>query len=71
MNKQDILNKLNSGKFTTHRMVVIKRLPPKNISEEEGKYIPAFNDEQEEVVEIYSNQELVDYIFDNKIKSVL
>jgi hypothetical protein len=69
MNKDEILDKLNNGKFVSHRVVLLKRLSPKIIEvTDTGVEIPAFEDEQEEVIEIYNNEELVDYLFNNIMK---
>jgi hypothetical protein len=69
MTKEEILIKLNEAKFETHKVVIVKRLPPKVIEiTDTGLEIPGFQDEQEEVIEVYNNEELVDYLFNGKIK---
>lgn len=69
MKKEELLDKLKEYKFTTHKVVLVKRLPSKTIITNEGIEIPAFEDEQDEIIEIYNNEEFVDYLFDG-IKKV-
>lgn len=69
MTKQELLDKLNRYKFTTHKVVLVKKLPSKMLVDADGREYPAFENEQEELIETYNNEELADFIFDNKIKT--